>query len=441
MPARFKKNPKKQVNATERFRFIKDPCHGYIFINELDKDLIDTAVFQRLRRIKQLSGSEFVYPGANHTRFEHSLGVRYLAEIMAKSLSNDEDVELKKEEIVLVQTAALLHDIGHGPFSHTFEALLSKIGKHHEDFSKWLVEQTEIGDILKDHGYNPKLISGLIHGSKTIKKKAYLNQIISGACDVDKMDFIVRDSYHTGAEYGRVDIMRILYTMGVFEENLAVNYSALSALEAFLIARVESFRTIYFHKVSRGSQLMVVRAMELAEEELNLLDFDQPEDYLKLDDYSLWTMLRDCPQSKKIMQDLSERKLLKVAFEREFMTRDEFLQSTLSDDKYRQRVIELIAQEADVDPAKVFIDIPTLPSVPYSHSIDLPAYEIPMFTRDRKTKEKISVDIKKVSRIFEALMGMMYIFRVYTDRKEREKVRSAAQKVLGKEPIEKSISF
>ncbi|MHA1187351.1 MAG: hypothetical protein ACTSSK_10845 [Candidatus Heimdallarchaeota archaeon] len=201
---------------------------------------------------------------------------------------------------------------------------------------------------------------GLINGSKTIKGKEFLNQIISGACDVDKMDFIVRDSYHTGAEYGQVDVMRILYTMGVFDGNLAVNYSALPALEVFLIARVVSFRTIYFHKVSRGSQLMLVKAMELAEEEIGLLDFDKPEDYLKLDDYTVWTKLLEAKKSKTIMKKLANRELLKVAFEREFMTRDEFLQSTLGKKEYRQQLIENIAKEAKVKEDEVFIDIPTL---------------------------------------------------------------------------------
>ncbi|MHA1187350.1 MAG: HD domain-containing protein, partial [Candidatus Heimdallarchaeota archaeon] len=113
--------------------------HGYIFIDSLSKQLIDTPYFQRLRRIKQLSGSEFVYPGANHTRFEHSLGVSYLAEKMTKSLQNDEDIDLQEKDIELVKTAGLLHDIGHGPFSHTFEAILHKTNKHHEDLSRWIL--------------------------------------------------------------------------------------------------------------------------------------------------------------------------------------------------------------------------------------------------------------------------------------------------------------
>ncbi|NHK33017.1 MAG: HD domain-containing protein [Asgard group archaeon] len=422
-------------------QFIKDPIHGYIFIDELAKELIDTKYFQRLRRIKQLSGSEYVYPGANHTRFEHSLGVSYLAEKMANSLRNDEDAEITDEDIQLVKTAALLHDIGHGPFSHTFEALLMKVNKHHEDLSRWLIRKTEIAEILSKNNLNVDTICGLINGNKTIKGKGYLNQIISSACDVDKMDFIVRDSYHTGAEYGQVDIMRLLYTMGIYNKNLAVNYSSLPALEAFLIARVESFRTIYFHKVSRASQLMIIRALELAEKELGLTRFNKPEDYVQLDDYTVWSKLLECKESKKIMDDLVNRRLLKVAYEREFMTRDEFIQSTLGKQEYRDKLIEEIANKAKVDQNTVYIDLPTLPSVPYSHSVDLPAYEIPMFKRTGPKRKKSEVKIQNVSRIFEALIGMLYIFRVYSTIENREKVKAAAEKVFGGQSIERQISF
>ncbi|MGC9780619.1 MAG: HD domain-containing protein [Candidatus Heimdallarchaeota archaeon] len=428
-------------STTNKMQFIKDPIHGYIFINDFERELIDTRFFQRLRRIKQLSGSEFVYPGANHTRFEHSLGVSYLAEKMAASLCNDEDVDITDHEKSLVKIAALLHDVGHGPFSHTFEALLQKVRKNHEDLTRWIIKESEIADILNENGLKVDQVCGLIHGNKTIKNKGFLNQIISSSCDVDKMDFIVRDSYHTGAEYGQVDVMRILYTMGVINDNLAVNYSALPALEAFLIARVESFRTIYFHKVSRASQLMIVRAMELAEKEIGLLSFKKPEDYLKLDDFSVWSQLMESKAARKIMTELADRKLLKVAFEREFMTRDDFIQSTLGKKEYREKLIEEIANEAKVSIDSIFIDIPTLPSVPYSHSIDLPAYEIPMFVREGTDRTKKEVKIRKVSRIFESLMGMMYIFRVYSYKEDREKVNKAAKKIFGQQAIEKQISF
>ncbi|MHA1557560.1 MAG: hypothetical protein ACTSPM_11580, partial [Candidatus Heimdallarchaeota archaeon] len=166
-----------------------------------------------------------------------------------------------------------------------------------------------------------------------------------------------------------------------------------------------------------------------------------PEDYLKLDDFTVWTRLLESKAAKKMMRKLADRKLLKVAFEREFMTRDEFLQSTLSKADYRQRLIEEIASKAKLKPEDIFIDIPTLPSVPYSHSVDLPAYEIPMFRRDGRSQEKQGVKIRNVSRIFESLMGMMYIFRVYTFDKYREQVREATVEVFGEKSIETQISF
>jgi hypothetical protein len=141
------------------------------------------------------------------------------------------------------------------------------------------------------------------------------------------------------------------------------------------------------------------------------------------------------------MEDLANRKLLKVAFEREFMTRDDFIQSTLSKQEYREKLIEEIAGEAKVDQSSVFIDLPTLPSVPYSHSVDLPAYEIPMFVRSGPKHKKSEIKLQNVSRIFEALIGMLYIFRVYSTSENREKVKAAAEKVFGSTTIEKQISF
>ncbi|MEA2070197.1 MAG: hypothetical protein U9O98_02810, partial [Asgard group archaeon] len=135
------------------------------------------------------------------------------------------------------------------------------------------------------------------------------------------------------------------------------------------------------------------------------------------------------------------RKLLKVAFEREFMTRDEFLESTLSQPNYLERLKIEIAEAANINQENIYIDIPTLPSVPYSHSIDLPAYQIPMFQRVGKKQEKRKVKLQEVSRIFEALIGMLYIFRVYTFKEHREIVKKATEKIFGKKSIEKQISF
>ncbi|HZD12950.1 MAG TPA: HD domain-containing protein, partial [Candidatus Binatus sp.] len=135
--------------------FIKDPIHGYIRISETEKRIIDTRPVQRLRRIRQLAGSEYVYPAANHTRFEHVLGAMYLAGILGDTLPSQLPTQERKE----LRIAALIHDIGHGPFSHVSEPLITRyLGKTHEDLVPWLVTKTELADVLTDTGFDPKRI-------------------------------------------------------------------------------------------------------------------------------------------------------------------------------------------------------------------------------------------------------------------------------------------
>ena len=133
---------------SEPWGFIKDPIYGYVAFTQLEKDVIDTKVVQRLRRLRQLAGAEFLYPGANHTRFEHSLGAMHLAGVLAEQISD------KDEEIQVLRLAALLHDIGHGPFSHIFEHLLVRQNRTHEDISTWLIQKTELADILNNASVN-----------------------------------------------------------------------------------------------------------------------------------------------------------------------------------------------------------------------------------------------------------------------------------------------
>jgi len=305
---------------------IKDPVHGYVYVTEAEKNLIDSYPFQRLRRLRQLAGSEFVYSGANHTRFEHSIGVLYLA----GELSENQNLSqlLSEDDIQLIRMASLLHDVGHGPFSHVFEHLLVKfLNKTHEDMTHWLIQESELHDIINDLEYNPDDVAKLAVGKLRRPRKAFLDQIIQSAVDIDKLDFVVRDTYHTGAEYGYVDIFRLIHMLDVLGENLAVNVSALSALESFVLARLESFRSIYFHRVGRAVQIMLATAMEDAKDELGLVMFDSPADYLALTDYSVWTKLRECEKSKGIMKDLEHRNLLKCAYDRTFHVKDKMVPS------------------------------------------------------------------------------------------------------------------
>jgi HD superfamily phosphohydrolase len=418
---------------------IKDPVHGYVYITEMEKEIIDSYPVQRMRRLRQLAGAEYVYPGANHTRFEHSIGVMYLA---GKVIENPNiALRVDEEEASMVRIAALLHDVGHGPFSHVFEYLLDReLGKTHEDLTRWIVSNSELKDLLSKYGYRPEEVGKLATGVLHKPEKTFLDQIISSAVDVDKLDFVIRDTHHTGAEYGYVDIFRLIHALDVVGENLAVDLGALSALESLIIARIESFKSIYFHRVGRAAQIMLAMAMEKANSELGLSSFKTPEEYLAMDDYTVWTRLKNCRKSKNTIEDLERRKMLKCAYEKTFYEKDVMISNVFRQEAHRKQLQEDIAKKAGVETDAVIIDVPTVPSVPYHHSALMEPMEIPAFYKTRDG-EKIPQKLSEISKIFEVLKGFMNILRVYTDEKNRSKVGVAAAKILGEVPTTAKISY
>jgi hypothetical protein len=418
---------------------IKDPVHGYVYITEAEKETIDSFPVQRLHRLRQLAGAEFVYPGANHTRFEHSIGVLHLAGLLAENQNLSQ--HLSEDEAQMIRIAGLLHDVGHGPFSHVFEHVLTKfLSKTHEDMTTWVIQKSELADIINRLGYDPDVIGKLAVGSLHKSGKAFMDQIIRSSVDVDKLDFVVRDTYHTGAEYGYVDIFRLIHMLDILDENLAVDLGALSALESFILARMESFKSIYFHRVSRAAQIMLAMAMEEARDELGLTDFKSPEEYLALNDYTVWAMLKKCKKSKETIENLERRRLLKIAYDRTFHVKEKTISGIFGNEEIRNQIRDQIATKAGVKRRSVVIDVPTLPSVPYRHSVLLEPMEIPVFQKTRDGK-KVPRRLSDISGIFDVLKGFINILRVYTEEKYREKVGSAAAKLLGEMPYSLEISY
>jgi len=418
---------------------IKDPVHGYVYITADEREIIDSYPVQRLRRLRQLAGAEYVYPGANHTRFEHSVGVMYLAGRVVENPNISQ--RISEDETEMVRIAGLLHDVGHGPFSHIFEYLLDKeLGKTHEDMTLWIVKNSELKDILNKVGYEAEEIGKLAVGRLHKPKKAFLDQIISSSVDVDKLDFVVRDTYHTGAEYGYIDVFRLIQTLDVLGEDLAVDLGSLSALESFVIARIESFKSIYFHRVGRAAQIMLATAIEKANKELGLANFKTAEEYLAMDDYTVWTMLKNCEKSSEIIKNLESRRLLKCAYERTFYEKDIMVSNIFNREAYRKQLQADIAKEAQVETETVIIDVPTVPSVPYHHSVLMEPMEIPVFYKTREG-DRIPRRLSEISKIFDVLKGFINILRVYTEEKNREKVSNAASKILGEIPSSAKISY
>jgi hypothetical protein len=406
---------------------VNDPVHGFIIFPEFLAKIVDQPEIQRLSRVRQLAGANYVFPGANHTRFEHSIGVAALAQQLMHNLVELHNVNLTNDDINDCIVAALCHDIGHGPFSHNFESIyLNYLKKDHEDFTYWLIMESELGQILTDLGFNKKYIAQLAVGRTNNDKSRIgflISQVISSAINVDSMDYLLRDNYHCGTKGNSIDINRLLIAIDEFEDGLlGVDIRALIALEGFLLARISSFRTIYFHKTCRAVQLMTTFAIEQIIEEIGLLDYKDPADFIYWDDYILWTELVRHEKSQNIMEKLKRRQLLKLSYESKISL------EAIEIDPIQ--IKEQIKDQTGIADSDIFIDTPSSPNVPYSHIAETRSNEIYTFSRINE-EEKERVSLEDYSIFFNQFKGHLNLFRIYTWPQYRKQVSEIAYKILG----------
>lgn len=251
---------------SENFKIIRDSIHGNIRIDGIFLELMVLPELQRLQWIKQLGFTHLVYPGANHTRLEHSLGTFCVAKKMAEALG------LPSNEQKVVSIAGLLHDIGHGPFSHTLEYLLhQRLNQDHKKLTQEMIlgkihlpdtyDRPTIKEVLEKHGIDPMGIVNIIQGQSDDN---YLSQIINGTIDADQIDYLLRDAYYTGVAYGIIDIDRLLHTLIFYKNKLVIKRKGVSAIENMFVARALMYSSVYLHKTVRISELMLARAVERA---------------------------------------------------------------------------------------------------------------------------------------------------------------------------------
>jgi HD superfamily phosphohydrolase len=373
-----------------------------------------------------------VYPGGVHTRFEHVLGTMHVAGLIAESLTSE--IRLQADTIQEIRLAALLHDVGHGPFSHLFEEVLEKTGMTHEDISQRIVRETVIKDIIEKNGFSSKRISNFCVGK--LNDKPFLNEIIAGGLSADIMDYVLRDSYFTGVEYGKVDIQRIIDSLDIIDEHLALDQAAIYAFEALLIARYEMFKAVYFHRTVRAAELMLVHAMSLADESLHLTDFSDINRYLKLTDEIVFDQLIDLPSSqhslrmaKKLAQDYGSRRLLKCCFEKLMQRKDRLVEKLFSQQRFRQELANDIAEKARVKIDDLYVDVPTTPSVPYTYARE-ELESIILTYSDLRKKSTRRVPIDELP-LVGSITGFMDILRVYTTPQNRPKVTKAVETLFG----------
>lgn len=362
-------------------KIIHDSVHGGIPVEEPFLSLLHRPEMQRLHGVKQLGLSYLVFPGANHTRFEHSLGVFHLARGMGRAIGLDE------QEMSCLSAAALLHDICHPPFSHTLEEVMQvSSGKDHMQLASSIIggdlesaapsgspfhHPKPLAEYLEEEGIDPRMVASIVAdpgsaidpsqgsllddgGQAFFGAPRYLNQIIHGPVDADQMDYLLRDAHYTGVAHGIIDRDRILNTITVHNGSLVVGKGGAAAVEGMMVARSLMYSSIYFHKTVRIAEMMMARAVECADPQTRT---------------SLHTLTEAEILNRLMSQDGAPREITSRLLRRELYKKahslsgedveDGHLQSLLKLTDYRRRKDkeEEIADRAGLDPCRVILDV------------------------------------------------------------------------------------
>lgn len=378
------------------YKVIHDSLHGSIKVEGVFLELIDTPELQRLHHIHQTGMAYLVFPGANHTRFSHSLGTHFIASKIAAALS------LTDEDKTLVGVSALLHDIGHGPFSHTLEYAFHAIyNLSHTDQASAIISQNApfvrereilntftIPEILEKYDIDPKSVSELIQGmkvpyewtltpwlgGKSVGTSNYLTQIIHGDVDADQLDYLLRDSYYTGLAYGIIDLPYLLNTLELHTDTLAINPKGVEAVEALLVARSLMFSSVYYHHAVRIAETMLTRA---AEESLK-----EDPGLMSMSDWEFLSYLeKGSDYQKDMVMRLKYRQLFKRAYVVLADSVDEnerAILTELADPETRKEKERELCRKAGIKEGYALMDVPErdiLLSEPRITRIGIPVYD------------------------------------------------------------------
>ena len=327
---------------TEKKKFIRDSVYGDISLNDFEVRVMDMPQFQRLRRIKQLGLISLIYPGATHTRFEHSIGTMNLGSKLAEELG------LENDEIELIRASALVHDIGHGPFSHVSEGVLSF---PHEELTKFVITETSMRDLLEEK-FDVNEIVDIING------RGYLGPVVSGELDVDRMDYLLRDSHNTGVAYGIIDYERIISNL-TLDDGLILDIKGVQAAEGALVSRYFMYPSVYQHHTTRIVNSMFRRALKKVFDE----GIIKEKDIYKYDDADIIGIFRHCDNefANDIMSRLDNRNVMKRV---KTIRLDNFKfpeKMYKIEAKTLRKAEEEIAEDYKIDKDYVFINIAEYP--------------------------------------------------------------------------------
>lgn len=415
---------------------VRDPIHGFIDLSEYDfiSEIVESPEFQRLRHLAQLGFSKLVYPSAEHNRFSHCLGAMHtFGRFFDKLKSGLTDSEIPIEQLRKYGiAAALLHDLGHGPFSHAAEDALDF---DHEEIGKELILGANISQILRKHDVEPVEITRILAGTAETKF-APLSQLVSSQLDVDRLDYLIRDAYFTGVGFGNVDLDRIISTMIIYKDDTlsgqAINlYKGRFSLESYILTRHLMHQAVYFHKATRSAELLfrnvIKRVRTLKDkvdmpEELSFIKENRPptgQDMLGLDDNLMYTQFHrwlknDDPILSELCSRIVNRNLLKAI---------EIPPEKSTFPWEERKRLEEIAGRNGINPDYFCpSDNPTdLPYKPYSpkEPDDKPSVITNIFALDGRAKP---VEISRLSGVVGSLTQLQYANRIYCPESIREEV-------------------
>lgn len=381
---------------------IRDPIYGYIQIYDDEEPVLSRPEIQRLRRVRQLGLTPLVYPGASHSRFEHSLGVLHLAGQFSNSIG------LSEYKTQVYRLGGLLHDVGHAPFSHATERLVERdVGVSHEERSCQIID--EMGSILP---VPPKEIKSTIRGESKY-------DIIAGDIDVDRMDYLRRDALKTGVEHGQIDTPTIIQFAKRVDSDIVFEWKSLQAIESLFNARFRMMKSVYFHHTSKIAEAMLDLAVDTFTDETNT----DMEEIMKWDDYQLHTnLLSSGGVAQKIYQRISERDLYKRAVYLSDVnaSRDTLTQVGENIQNRRRKFEKKIAEEAGVESHHVVLDPPEPPKK-YSSNVLI----------DKGGRINPLSDVSPVSEQVTAAEWKNTIFGVYAPKSDVKNVIKATEKVFG----------
>ncbi len=409
---------------------IRDSIHGNIKIGGVFLDLLGAPEIQRLHNVKQLGLAHLVFPGAHHTRLEHSLGAYNMA------LKASEMLNLDESESELVTCAALLHDIGHGPFSHTLESILrDSLDVNHVDLTERLlfgeyeifdsrekefISSPSVHEILSKNNINQRYVADIIKGK--MLEYPYLSQLLDSAIDVDQLDYLIRDAYYTGVAYGMIDIERFIQTLVINDDRLAIARKGVGVVENILMARTLMYSSVYFHKTVRIAELMLSKSIEM-------IPNAKPLDFFKMTDAELVNDLKnEGPFQNEIVTYLKYRVLFKQAYLLTHSNLDEQkneIVKSLEDAGSRKEKEREIEDALNIPPGHIIIDVPYRELHQSEPRIDQTDITIIDGNEQKSLDEFTPVAGAVRSRVIPD-----WVVMVVTDEKHRGVVSKKAEKML-----------